>query len=127
MSGFSVFKSPSPRMHLEMKIRELRLKAPYKISGCIFDLTPIISAMLSRVIGEASGICYLEDEPEKMLKISGLSMTPDFILDQLCGVVDLDGRIFTVDKHAPRLNDDDGSIGPPPEVWSAISTDHVGA
>jgi L-alanine-DL-glutamate epimerase-like enolase superfamily enzyme len=56
-------------MTLEVRRADLRLVAPFRISGYTFESTPVVVATASRRgvsgRGEAAGVYYLDDTPEK--------------------------------------------------------------
>lgn len=59
------------RLTLEVHNEEVLLKAPFRISGYVFDRAPITIVTLRdgdcEGRGEASGVYYLDDTPERML------------------------------------------------------------
>jgi L-Ala-D/L-Glu epimerase len=60
----------SSHLSLEVRNEELRLKVPFRISGYTFHVSPITLSTLRDGAfegrGEASGVYYLNDTPEKM-------------------------------------------------------------
>ncbi|MEH6419362.1 dipeptide epimerase [Pseudomonas sp. CGJS7] len=58
------------RLQLSLAIEPLPLKAPFRIAGYRFEAMPALTAILSAADGygrgEASGVYYLNDEPESM-------------------------------------------------------------
>ncbi|QWP76239.1 dipeptide epimerase [Lysobacter sp. K5869] len=62
---------PRPRLRMSLAIEPLPLKAPFAIAGRRFEAMPALVATLTdadghRGRGEASGVYYLDDEPESM-------------------------------------------------------------
>lgn len=60
-----------PRVSLTLRNEPLQLKAPFRISGYVFDAMPATIVMLDdgthQGRGEAAGVYYLDDKPEGML------------------------------------------------------------
>ena len=59
------------RLRLEVGIESLRLRAPFRISGYTFETVPVTVVTLSDGAhvgrGEAAGVYYLDDTPDKMV------------------------------------------------------------
>jgi L-alanine-DL-glutamate epimerase-like enolase superfamily enzyme len=59
----------SGKLKVEVARTDLRLKSPFRISGYVFETTPVLTATVSRGgvrgRGEAAGVYYLDDTPDK--------------------------------------------------------------
>jgi L-Ala-D/L-Glu epimerase len=59
-------------MRMQVEVRPLRLKAPFRISGYTFHDVPVVVVTLQRGNasgrGEASGVYYLDDTPQKIVR-----------------------------------------------------------
>ncbi|MBS0393359.1 MAG: dipeptide epimerase [Proteobacteria bacterium] len=57
------------RLAVDVRVEDLRLKKPFRISGYVFESTPVVVATVTRRgvrgRGEAAGVYYLEDTPAK--------------------------------------------------------------
>jgi hypothetical protein len=112
-------------LKLGIAVEKLRLAAPFRISGYVFEELDVVLVTLEdgshRGRGEASGVYYLGDTALGNMVGSSLAMAPAFVLGQLCDVVDLDGPIFLAQDRIPGIIYTNGEAWSGEHVWGATN------